>query len=145
MIKYSSNDDDQIERSVVDVDFAAVENNFFFKSSKMNKLICLCLISLQLVGGISDSSIFRQPENVISEILNVFASNFTQLIRKVEDEVDVPDKRNDQLCMEQISAIVNGLNNSELWAIKSECLMLKCSIKCGLCQNPQTEDKRTQF
>lgn len=91
----------------------------------MNKLICLCLVSLQLVGGISDSSIFKQPETVISTILNIFERNFTH---NVDENVNFPkesflfDERNDALCMEQVNAIMMGLNNSELWAIKSEFL-----------------------
>lgn len=96
----------------------------------MYKIICLSLIGLQLVSGISDSSIFKQPLNVISTIFNFLESdfnfNFTQSIRNVDEGGNFPEEqfrfgeRNDDLCMEQVNAIVKGLNNSELWAIKCE-------------------------
>lgn len=84
----------------------------------MKKLIYLCLISLQLADIVSESQVFKHPQNVIADIFNVFASNFTEIFLK--DEVD---GKNDQICMEQVNTIISGLNNSELWAIKSECFV----------------------
>lgn len=86
----------------------------------MNKIICLCFISLQLVSGISETSIVKQPENIISSILNTFKNNFAQLNQIIENEENVFDEKNDALCLQQVNAIMSGLNNSDLWAIKRE-------------------------
>lgn len=99
----------------------------------MNILIGLCLVSLQLVSGISHSSIFKQPENVIFTILNIFKHN-SKLIHNVDEEVNVPiesflfEGRNDELCVEQVNTIMRGVNNSELWAIQSEFFSAKYSF-----------------
>lgn len=95
----------------------------------MNRLIGLWLISLLFVGGRSESNIFKEPENVISAILNIFESSFTQSVRNttVNGADHVPNQsnypfreQNDTLCMEQVNAILRGVNNSELWAIKGK-------------------------
>lgn len=86
----------------------------------MHKLIGLfCLFGLQLVGGISNdysNSFFKRSENVISEILSVFESDNLST-----EKSRLFDEGNDELCMEQVNTILRGVNNSELWAIKSEC------------------------
>lgn len=61
-------------------------------------------------------------------VLDIFESNFTLIYNDDNENYfngrDSIDQMNDQICLEQFNSIMNGLNNSELWAIKSECLSI---------------------
>ncbi len=100
----------------------------------MDKGICLCLlITLQLVSGYSESDIFKLPENLISTIFDGF-----QRTPNESDNIDAAehywnesiriDQWDDELCLQQFNSILDGLNNTELWAIKCECLSFDFSF-----------------
>lgn len=140
LIKYSSNDEDRLKlRKFI---FKSFPFLFFFllkdNKTKMTKLLSLCFIlSFQFVYGNYGSSIFQQAENVVSNVLDVFGSNFT-LIHKDYYENDLNgrdsiDQTNDTVCLLQFNSILSGLNNTEMWAIKSEFFLfiLKNGIHVG--------------
>lgn len=129
LIKYSSNDEDRLGLIV----HFKKKNRFFWSKwiakFKMTKLFSLCFIlSFQFNYGISGSSIFQQTENVVSAVLDIFDSNFTLIYNDGDKDYpngrDLIHQRNDQVCLQQLNSIMSGLNNTELWAIKSEFLIL---------------------
>ncbi|KAJ6638309.1 Nose resistant to fluoxetine protein 6 [Pseudolycoriella hygida] len=81
----------------------------------MNKFF-LCLVSLQLTFGVSDSR--DEPHIGISKILNIFKTNGTELIDILQLDLFANQGQNDTLCVQQVSAILFGLRNSEMWAVK---------------------------
>lgn len=95
----------------------------------MNTIICLCLV-IQLVSQISGSNVFKESENIVSTIFEIFESNFT-VIDVIDDEYYTKigsrvDPRDDELCMQHFNSIMSGLSSYDLWAMKRKFCFTIC-------------------
>lgn len=88
----------------------------------VNLYLIVAVVALLCIGGISASfmSNVKEPISFIRNFLNDFEQSSTMIDNQYYSINDRLDQRDDQLCVEQLNLILNGLNSSELWALKCE-------------------------